>query len=63
MAHYLLTKSFSERSYFEKFISEYQAVKKGVDDFQDELATTDQKKQFLDKLLLKVQDDIENLGS
>ena len=63
MAHYLLTKSFSERSYFEKFISEYQAVKKGVDDFQDELATTDQKKQFLDKLLTKVQDDIENLGS
>ena len=64
MAHYLLTKSFSERSYFEKFISEYQNVKKGADDFQNtELATTDQKKEFLNKLLLKVQDDIENLGS
>ena len=36
MAHYLLTKSFTERSYFDTFISEYNNKRKVLDESQDE---------------------------
>ena len=62
IAHYLLTKSFTERSYFEKFLEEYKASKiaelnKSTFDY-----TLDEKKAFLDKLLAECQNEIDNLG-
>ena len=63
MAHYLLTKSFTERSYFDTFITEYNNVKaKSAAAFEDSYTTAD-KKAFLDKLLAQCQTEIDNLGS
>ena len=62
MAHYLLTKSFTERAYFDTFINEYNKVKAGVQESQDE-TFTDEKKVFLENLLIQCQTEIDNLGS
>ena len=61
MAHYLLTKSFTERSYFDTFILEYNKTKAGVANAWDDNYTTQQKKDFLDKLLVQCQSEIDNL--
>ena len=63
MAHYLLTKSFTERSYFDTFITEYNAVKAGQAASFDASYTTASKKEFLNKLLAECQTEIDNLGS
>lgn len=63
MAHYLLTKSFTERSYFDTFINEYNAVKAGQASSFDANYTTASKKEFLNKLLAECQTEIDNLGS
>ena len=62
IAHYLLTKSFTEKSYFDTFISEYNKVKAGVQESQDE-TFTDEKKVFLENLLVQCQNEIDKLGS
>ena len=63
MAHYLLTKSWTERSYFDTFILEYNNVKaKATSDYDAEY-TTAEKKAFLDKLLAQCQTELDNLGS
>ena len=62
MAHYLLTKSFTEKSYFDTFISEYNKVKASVQESQDE-TFTDEKKVFLENLLVQCQNEIDKLGS
>ena len=61
MAHYLLTKSFTERAYFDTFITEYNKVKAGTASAWDDNYTTSQKKEFLDKLLASCQTEIDNL--
>ena len=61
MAHYLLTKSFTERAYFDTFILEYNKTKAGVANAWDDNYTTQQKKDFLDKLLAQCQSEIDNL--
>ena len=61
MAHYLLTKSFTERAYFDTFILEYNKTKAGVSNAWDDNYTTQQKKDFLDKLLTQCQSEIDNL--
>ena len=63
MAHYLLTKSWTERSYFDTFITEYNNVKAGQASSFDAAYTTAEKKAFLDKLLAECQTEIDNLGS
>ena len=63
MAHYLLTKSFTERSYFDTFITEYNNVKAAQASHFDAEYTTEAKKAFLDKLLAQCQTEIDNLGS
>ena len=63
MAHYLLTKSWTERSYFDTFITEYNNVKAGQASAFDASYTTAEKKAFLDKLLAQCQTEIDNLGS
>ncbi len=63
MAHYLLTKSFTERSYFDRFITEYQNSKVGYNEAKINFDyTLDEKKAFLDKLLAECQNEIDNLG-
>ena len=63
MAHYLLTKSFAERSYFDTFITEYQNSKVGYNETKTNFDyTLDEKKAFLDKLLAECQNEIDNLG-
>ena len=62
MAHYLLTKSFTERSYFDTFITEYQNSKVGYNEAKAFDYTLDEKKAFLDKLLAECQNEIDNLG-
>ena len=62
MAHYLLTKSFTERSYFDRFLSEYQSSKEGYNGAKAFDYTLDEKKAFLDKLLAECQNEIDNLG-
>ena len=62
MAHYLLTKSFTERSYFDRFLSEYQSSKEGYNGTKAFDYTLDEKKAFLDKLLAECQNEIDNLG-
>ena len=62
MAHYLLTKSFTERSYFDRFLSEYQSSKVGYNEAKAFDYTLDEKKAFLDKLLAECQNEIDNLG-
>ena len=63
MAHYLLTKSFTERSYFDRFITEYQNSKVGYNEAKTNFDyTLDEKKAFLDKLLAECQNEIDNLG-
>jgi len=63
MAHYLLTKSFTERAYFDTFITEYNNVKATQASHFDAEYTTAEKKAFLDKLLAQCQTEIDNLGS
>ena len=63
MAHYLLTKSWTERAYFDTFISEYENVKKGKASAFDDMYSTQEKKDFLEKLLSECQTEIDNLGS
>ncbi len=63
MAHYLLTKSFTERSYFDTFIAEYNNVKVLQSAHYVPEYTTEAKKAFLDKLLAQCQTEIDNLGS
>ena len=63
MAHYLLTKSFTERSYFDRFLSEYQSSKEGYNGAKAFDYTLDEKKAFLDKLLAECQNEIDKLGS
>ena len=63
MAHYLLTKSWTERAYFDTFITEYNNVKAGQASAFDAAYTTAEKKEFLDKLLAECQTEIDNLGS
>jgi len=62
MAHYLLTKSWTERSYFDTFINEYNNVKAKTAN-PDNVYTTEQKKVFLDNLLVNAQSELDNLGS
>ena len=62
MAHYLLTKSFTERSYFDTFITEYKNSKVGYNEAKAFDYTLDEKKAFLDKLLAECQNEIDNLG-
>ena len=62
IAHYLLTKSYTERAYFDTFINEYNKVKAGVQESQDE-TFTDEKKVFLENLLIQCQTEIDKLGS
>ena len=63
MAHYLLTKSWTERAYFDTFITEYNNVKAAQASHFDAEYTTADKKAFLDKLLAQCQTEIDNLGS
>jgi len=63
MAHYLLTKSWTERAYFDTFITEYNNVKAAQASHFDAEYTTEDKKAFLDKLLAQCQIEIDNLGS
>ena len=62
MAHYLLTKSFTERSYFDTFITEYNNVKASQSPHCVPDYTTEAKKEFLDKLLESCQTEIDNLN-
>ena len=62
MAHYLLTKSWTERAYFDTFITEYNNVK-GAQGYQGAMYGDDEKRAFLDKLLAQCQTEIDNLGS
>ena len=61
IAHYLLTKSYTERAYFDTFIDEYNKVKAKVE--EEAQIPTDEKKEFLEKLLTQAQTEIDNLGS
>ena len=59
MAHYLLTKSWTERSYFDTFILEYNNVKaSAVTVSQD----NEDKKAFLDKLLIEAQAEVDKMN-
>ena len=62
IAHYLLTKSYTERAYFDTFINEYNKVKASVQESQNE-TFTDEKKVFLENLLIQCQNEIDKLGS
>ena len=66
MAHYLLTKSWTERSYFDTFITEYNNIKVSAEEaeaLKKFTYTLDEKKAFLDKLLTECQNEIDNMGS
>ena len=66
MAHYLLTKSWTERAYFDTFITEYNNTKKSQEEIEalkKFTYTLDEKKAFLDKLLVECQNEIDNMGS
>ena len=53
MAHYLLTKSWTERSFFDDFIKEYNNLKPPQlqDSDLKKMMTTEEKKEFLDKII------------
>ena len=58
MAHYLLTKSFTERSYFDTFITEYNNVKAAAVTVSQD---NEDKKAFLDKMLIGAQAEIDRM--
>ena len=62
MAHYLLTKSFTERSYFDTFIAEYNNVKASQSPHCTPDYSTKAKKDFLNTLLLTCQTELDNLN-
>ena len=53
IAHYLLTKSWTERSFFDEFIKEYNNLKPAQlqDSDLKKMMTTEEKKEFLDKII------------
>lgn len=53
IAHYLLTKSWTERSFFDDFIKEYNNLKPAQlqDSDLKKMMTTEEKKEFLDKII------------
>ena len=53
IAHYLLTKSWTERSFFDEFIKEYNNLKPAQlqDSDLQKMMTTEEKKEFLDKII------------
>ena len=53
IAHYLLTKSWTERSFFDEFIKEYNYLKPAQlqDSDLKKMMTTEEKKEFLDKII------------
>ena len=53
IAHYLLTKSWTERSFFDDFIKEYNNLKPAQlqDSDLQKMMTTEEKKEFLDKII------------
>ena len=51
MAHYLLTKSWTERSFFDELIKEYNKVEASTFDDPNNVMTTEEKKEFLDKII------------
>ena len=58
MAHYLLTKSWTERSYFDTFILEYNNVKAAAVTVSQD---NEDKKAFLDKMLIEAQAEIDRM--
>ena len=59
MAHYLLTKSWTERSYFDTFILEYNNVKAAAVTVSQD---NEDKKAFLDKMLIEAQAEIDRMN-
>ena len=59
MAHYLLTKSWTERSYFDTFILEYNNVKAAAVTVSQD---NEDKKAFLDKLLVEAKAEIDRMN-
>ena len=59
MAHYLLTKSWTERSYFDTFILEYNNVKAAAVTVSQD---NEDKKAFLDKMLVEAQAEIDRMN-
>ena len=63
MAHYLLTKSWTERSFFNTLIAEYNASKVfPVDASKASGYSVEAKKEFLDKLLIECKTEIDKLN-
>ena len=63
MAHYLLTKSWTERSFFDTFIAEYNQSKHfPVDPNSSMMASTEDKEKFLNLLLTECQAEIDKIA-
>ena len=61
IAHYLLTKSYTERAYFDTFIDEYNKVKAGL--VEESQVPNGETKEFLEQMLIQCQTEIDKLGS